>query len=427
MSLYSMIAVAIAASTSPIDASPPATVMPVDAALTRWDMAVARALAETMPQGADRCAVEGTIANRENRLDDAARLLPACLAELERVRSDRAFEAFETLVDTYRRRGDYGKEHALLVRWLDAHSDSIDADELPGLRNELGTAAVLRGLPRPEATGATTAAMRTYLNALGTRNVDLRVAGVNLPWMIDTGANYSVVSDSAARRMKLTVHDVSYHAVGSTGHSVATRIAVIQSLPVGEVILRNVVAIVVPDAALHIRSSRADYQIEATLGFPALAQLGQFRIDPDGTLTVDRTAPLLQSGARLYMQQLTPLVEVEVGGQQAVLSVDTGATRTTLNASYAARFVDRTDSWARTRDASYGMGGSSEAEALVEPELRTLASGQTVVQRDVTVALAGDKAAPVLGNLGQPFLTANGSYTFDFRAMRLLLGAGPSN
>jgi len=55
------------------------------------------------------------------------------------------------------------------------------------------------------------------------------------------------------------------------------------------------------------------------------------------------------------------------------------------------------------------------------------AGAATVVEQDVTVTLEGEKTAPVLGNLGQPALTAKGSYTFDFRAMRLLLGPEASN
>jgi hypothetical protein len=269
--------------------------------------------------------------------------------------------------------------------------------------------------------------LQTYRNALGTRNVDLTVRGVTLPWMIDTGANYSIVSESAARRMKLTVRDAGYHVAGSTGHSVVTRIAVIDRLPVGSVILRNVVAIVAPDAAMHIRTARADYQIEAALGYPAMAMLGRFRIDPDGTFAIDRNAPLLGSGATLYMNQLTPVAEVEIAGRKSLLSIDTGARRTTLYASYAARFDDRASLWSKTRDTSSGLGGSIESDVLIEPQLTIRAGGQIVVERDVSIALDGDKASPILGNLGQPALSANGSYTVDFRSMRLLLGQAASD
>jgi hypothetical protein len=63
-----------------------------------------------------------------------------------------------------------------------------------------------------------------------------------------------------------------------------------------------------------------------------------------------------------------------------------------------------------------------EDDVEVEPQLTIGAGARTVVERDVAVTLDGDKTAPVLGNLGQPVLTAAGSYTFDFRSMRLLLG-----
>ncbi|MFS2108043.1 TIGR02281 family clan AA aspartic protease [Sphingomonas sp. Sphisp140] len=427
MSPLSIFILPVAALATQTASSLSAPVSPVDAALARWDMAEARVVAEAMPKGADRCVVKGIIANRDNRLDEAARLLPPCLAVLERARSPRAQEAFETLLDTYRRRGEYEREYRLIVRWLAAHEDRNDPDKLADLRNELGTAAMLRDLSRPSATGSRVATLRSHLNVLGTRNVDLTVGGITLPWMIDTGANYSVVSESAARRMHLAVRDASYQVAGTTGHSVPTRIGVIDRLPVGGIILRNVVVIVVPDAALRIRPPGRDYQIEAILGYPALVQLGRFRIDPDGTFAIDREAPLLRSGARLYMNQLTPLAEVEIAGRKSLLSVDTGANWTTLYASYAARFVDRAGLWSKKRDTSLGLGGSFEGDVAVEPQLTFTAGAATVIEHDVAVTLDGDKAAPILGNLGQPGLTAKGSYTFDFRSMRLLLGREDSD
>jgi predicted aspartyl protease len=427
MAVHAILSVAAAAA-APLNASLPAeNQLPVDAALARWDMDEARTLAQAMPEGADRCAIEGVIANRENRIKEASKSLPRCLALLEQSHSPRAHAAFEALLESYVRQGAYRKEYALIVWWLAAHGKPTDPDKLADLRDELGTAAVLRDVSRPKATGSSTATLRSYRNVLGTRNVDLRVRGVTLSWNIDTGANLSVVTETAARRMRLAVRDTRAQAVGLTGHSVPTRIAVIHRLPVGGVTLRNVVAIVVPDSALFIRSPLADYQIEAILGCPALAQLGRFRIDADGTFAIDRAGPLLRSGATLYMRKLTPLAEVEIAGRKGLVSIDTGANRSSLHASYATRFADRARLWSSKRDTTLGLGGSTEGDVAIEPRLTITAGAATVVEQDVAVTLEGHKTALVLGNLGQPALTANGSYTFDFRAMRLLLGPEVSN
>lgn len=427
MVVHAILSVAAAAA-APLNASSPAeNLVPVDAALARWDMAEARMLAQAMPEGAERCAVEGVIANRDNRLDMAARSLPRCLKTLERTRSPHAQQAFETLLDTYRRRGAYRKEYALIVRWLDAHSGQMDSDAVADLRDELDMAAVLRNLPGPKATGSRTATLRSYRNVLGTQNVDLTVGGITLPWNIDTGANYAVVSEGAARRMHLAVRDTPSHVVGLTGHSVPTRIAVIDRLRVGGIILRYMVAVVVQDAALRIRAPQADYQIEAILGCPALAQLGRFRIDADGTFAIDRAGPLLRSGATLYMKQLTPVAEVKIAGRKSLVSIDTGANRSSLHASYTHRFADRARFWSRKRATTLGLGGGTEDDVAIEPLLMITAGATTVIEQNVAVTLEGDTTALVLGNLGQPALTTKGSYTFDFRAMRLLLGREVSN
>ncbi|WP_343617296.1 retropepsin-like aspartic protease [Novosphingobium sp.] len=427
MLLQAVLSIAATAAVPLNASSRAAPLRPVDNALARWDMAEARMLAQAMPEGAERCAAEGVIANRNNHLRAAAKSLSRCLVALERTRSPQAQEAFETLFDTYRRSGEFGKEYRLIVRWLNAHADHMDSDQLADLRSELGMAAVLRNLARPAATGSRSATLRGYRNVLGTQNVDLTVGGVTLAWNIDTGANYSVLSESAARRMRLPVRDAPLHTVGLTGHSVPTRIAVIGRLPVGGIILRNVVVIVVPDAALLIRSPRTDYQIDAILGCPALAQLGRFRIDADGTFSIDRGSSLLRSGATLYMNQLTPVAAVDIQGHRSLVSIDTGANRSSLHASYATRFADRASLWSRKRDTTLGLGGGTDGDVAIEPRLAITAGTATVIEQDVSVTLEGDKTAIILGNLGQPALTAKGSYTFDFRSMRLMLGPDDSH
>ena len=72
MAVHAILSVAAAAA-APLNASSPAeNPLLVDAALARWDMGEARTLAQAMPEGAERCAVEGVIANRENRIKEAS-------------------------------------------------------------------------------------------------------------------------------------------------------------------------------------------------------------------------------------------------------------------------------------------------------------------------------------------------------------------
>jgi hypothetical protein len=92
-----------------------------------------------MPEGAECCAVKGVIVNRDNRLDMAVRSLSSCLATLERTRSPRAQQAFETLLDTYRRRGAFAKEYALIGRWLNAYAEQMDPDAVADPKPLLAT------------------------------------------------------------------------------------------------------------------------------------------------------------------------------------------------------------------------------------------------------------------------------------------------
>jgi hypothetical protein len=85
------------------------------------------------------------------------------------------------------------------------------------------------------------------------------------------------------------------------------------------------------------------------------------------------------------------------------------ANRTTLYASYAARFADRARLWSRRRYTTIGLGGGAITEASIEPLLVGRAGAATMIEHDVTVTPGGDEAALVLGNLRHSSLSTNGS------------------
>src|SRR5690606_2187682 len=92
----------------------------------------------------------------------------------------------------------------------------------------------------------------------------------SLPQMVifDTGANFSVITDSLAIKAGIEIIGEPFEVEAITGGKVASRIGIADSLQLGNSLLNNVVFLVFPEASLSF--PEANYTIDAILGFPVI-------------------------------------------------------------------------------------------------------------------------------------------------------------
>jgi predicted aspartyl protease len=76
--------------------------------------------------------------------------------------------------------------------------------------------------------------LKTSTNPIGSRVAELVVNGVRGPWLLDTGANQSVVTQSFAKRIGAKpLQGVATVGSGLTGLQSSIRVAVVPSMQVG--------------------------------------------------------------------------------------------------------------------------------------------------------------------------------------------------
>src|SRR5208282_2404395 len=73
--------------------------------------------------------------------------------------------------------------------------------ELKGARNDAELAQILREAPAQTVIWDGAVRLETERNPLNSMNAELTVNGVQGPWLLDTGANLSVVSKGFAERL----------------------------------------------------------------------------------------------------------------------------------------------------------------------------------------------------------------------------------
>lgn len=389
---------------------------------SEWNPIALASDLESLPAGFEHDFYAGGLASMRNQLDESIRLLTHSLPALEHSNPKHAALALETLGDDYRRQGRYAKQADTWKVLLRLHKHDFSPDEIQAIQEDLVRAEPLRHVPQPSVTWTGPARLKTNRNPLDTVEVALTVNGQTGPWMLDTGAAYSAVSESFARRLGLHILKSVGNVPGSAGAQNAVRWTVIPEVPFGGAVLHNVVALVFKDANLHMKTSSAEYQIHAALGAPVFLTLGRMTFDNAGYVTAEAKGTDGADAAAMYMNGLTPVIEGTVATHKMLFSLDTGAAYTSLNDNYYKLFQAELASAKRDKQPVVGAGGSKEIDVVRSHVAIQLGERSTTLQ-DVPVAVSQtNDSVETFGTIGQDLLQSSRSYTIDLRSMTFHLG-----
>jgi predicted aspartyl protease len=207
----------------------------------------------------------------------------------------------------------------------------------------------------------------------GLWDVSVEVNSQRGEWIFDTGANYSTVSESEARRMGLAIREVSGYTRDLGGGKHPTRLAVAGELRFGSARLHNVVFLVLADQSLIFSALQS---IHGILGLPVMRALECVEVSADGAITFGKAAPAARDPANLFFDGLNPIVQVGHAGHNVQMMLDTGAVTTFLYPSILDAFAP----WERDqlKGANGPAGGSGQRQADLVPFIQLEPAGRTV-------------------------------------------------
>src|SRR5262245_59918759 len=283
--------------------APPGKVTAVDAAaadadVTNYQLRALEARVQAMPEGTERDYFGGVLAVRSGRFDEGipqlTRAAPS-LRESAPARAALALEALATASLAISHYGDAAQAYDDLSAHFADHLDRFPADDA-------ALAHVLSGTPPPTiAWREQPVRLKTAINPIGLRVAELMVNGAREQWLLDTGANQSLVTRSFADRLGLKpLPGVVPVGSGVTGFQSSMQVAVLPILTVGGATLQHVAVGILDDQHLRVGIGGNSYQIRAILGYPVFRALGAFTFTREGEFRAgDAERPT--SGARMYM------------------------------------------------------------------------------------------------------------------------------
>lgn len=415
-----LLAVLAYAGTSGAMASQTDPITQAEAAFDAWRMDEVGTLLPTLPNTADGDYVRGLVANRLNDIEASKRFLERALPELERQHSPRATNALLTLSDDYQKAAAYADQAKALREAVEHHAKDLGTGS-QGVKDVLALATALSDSPRQSITFSGPSRLPIRRNPLGTFDVDAVANGVDGSWMLDSGANYSVVSESFARRLGLAVKGAAGGVGSTTGTSVQSEVAVVKEIRLGSATLCNVAVLVVRDDLLHMKLPDKEHQISAAFGFPVFQALGRIHFHGDKAISIGSAPGAMEGGVRIYMDGLAPVVMASTEGVAVPFALDTGSSTTSLSSAYWMKVKDRADAWPRSQRPSAGLGGTRSLDTVTQPEWKFALGKDDVTLRNVrieTESRPGPGGPPMFGTFGQDLWANAAGFTLDFQSMR---------
>lgn len=335
------------------------------------------------------------------------------MAEAAVVQTDPSLKAagYLALMSLLTRRGEFAA----------AARAGMDADAIEPLNSSARQAQVfvqaLAGVPPTRALGDPSGVAPIQRDLAGLMRADIRVGVESVGAILDTGANFSTVNESTAKRLGLRMLDSAVSVGSSSRDAVASRLGVADRLGIGDAQFLNVVFIVLPDADLSFADGA--YTIDAILGMPVFLEMKRMAlamIDGEEVLAFGSKAGSVGgAGRNILFSGLSPIVSVEIDakGTQVPLAMllDSGAVRTSFDGAFGK------DGAALLADAEIvtsqhgGAGGVVVSETTQRMKSVDLSvGGRTVALSDVDY-LASDRLGRH-GLLGLDALT--GGFLIDW-------------
>ena len=342
--------------------TPTQSKLDTDTAELRYDD-LALDLAAT-PPGPTHDLFAGVLADRTNHLDDAIRLLTP-LSTNTTLSPTRLALVLGSLADANLKLFHYAEASALYTRLLTEDPSGLSPSLLKDDQDDADTIKLLLNAPPQTIDINAPIDLPTHSDPLKSITADLTVHNITAPWILDTGANFSVVSESFARKLGLTLSTGVAHTQGATGAENPLRVAILDTLPIGTATLHNVVLLVLPDANLTIGAGRKSYVIPAILGYPVFQALGIIRFTHDHHFQAGPTLPLTGNSAPIYMEKLNVLFSTRTHNLSRPFLFDSGANATTFCLPYYRDFTaDFLHEKQGTRNG-YGAGGTSTDQVFI--------------------------------------------------------------
>lgn len=209
----------------------------------------------------------------------------------------------------------------------------------------------------------------------------VQINGKSNNLLIDTGAMFTIVTESVAKYRGLVAEEKTVEAEAATEGTVAMQTARIGELILGKSIIKNKRCMIAPDEAFDF-STVGGPKIDGVIGWEIIKHL-YWEIDFQNR-TVKVRAPIQENVIRNMCCDFYPMLKIVINGDETIIvGFDTGGDTTYFGKSMVGRFPGAEQS--ERQMAGVGQSEASENKGYVIPKLPISIGGVQLTLSDAFV------------------------------------------
>ena len=260
----------------------------------------------------------------------------------------------------------------------------------------------------------------------------LKINGHDAEYAMDTGASMSLVTESEAKRLGLTILPGTPLFNGITGAETSqAHYAYAARFKIANTELRNIAFVVVPDNSLELFQRLPQHQ-RGAVGMPILLAIGSVRWDREGQITFGFAADEKSRGTKfpgkphdpnVGFDGLVPMTYWEIAKHCLAVELDTGSDRSFVWPMYVKDFPELIPDVPQGKTRLNGIGGGNEVRSLTLPEFRFSVGGFQIAYENAPALLQSTipSSSFLYGLFGQDQIDKAHEVSLDLRAMKLTL------
>ena len=233
--------------------------------------------------------------------------------------------------DNHIKQFEYQQGAETLYTLLESYSHAVDSAKLEDYKRDYPVFEILKNVSPQKIHHTTDVTISVKKNEFNHMTTQVTCNGVSEDFIFDTGANLSTIVESCAGLMGIKPFEGSVQVGTSTGSHVAMKLGVADSLRISGLLFENVVFLILPDEQLSF--PEINYYIRGIIGFPLMYQMKEIRIDRTGSMFVPQI-PVKQNLHNLFLDGLTPVVQLISNQDTLLFNMDTGAVSSEFSKKY---------------------------------------------------------------------------------------------
>ena len=323
-------------------------------------------------------------------------------------------EIYNKRVNNYVNLYQYAAADNALKKEIEIMNSIKDTADFEDLINTQKIWKALKTVPPQKIYKTKTYNIPLIEDKAGLLNIKVAVNKNILNMVFDTGANFSTIQRSVAKKIGLKIIPSGFSVGTATSKKIQSDLAIAKRISINDLVIDNVVFLVVEDESLTFPET--DYSINAIIGYPAIKVFEEIQIINNKTLVVPAKTTNLHY-KNFAIDNLTPVVLAYHNSKKLRFHFDTGANNTDLYPLYFKENKTSIEkSYQLTTSTSGGAGGSEEYKTYELKDFDLKIGGANTRLKSVSLFIDESFDEKYLhGNLGQDFIKSFKKMVISFK------------